>query len=115
MKETVILVNTNGMGNAGQTTVQFQQKLIGEYLELLLMNNSLPAAICFYTSGIYLTGEGSPVLEQLQALENKGVRLIIDSASLEYNKDPRKVKVGTIGGMTDILEAQTIAAKVITL
>lgn len=59
--------------------------------------------------------EGSPVLEQLHALEGKGVRLIICSTCLNYFGLQDKVKVGIVGGMADILEAQLRADKVITL
>ena len=110
--DTVILINRNGMGEAVQ---ELQHKLIGTYLKLLDEHNILPGAICFYTEGVYLVVEGSPVLETLHSLENKGVRLIICSTCLNYFKITDQVKVGIVGGMGDILEAQGRAAKVITL
>jgi len=55
------------------------------------------------------------VLGQLKALEEKGVRLIVCSTCLEYFNLVDKVKVGIVGGMTDIIEAQMKAEKVITL
>jgi hypothetical protein len=55
MKNTVILIMNNGMGKADET---LQQKLIGKYFELLLQNNDLPNAICFYTDGVKLVCEG---------------------------------------------------------
>jgi hypothetical protein len=54
-------------------------------------------------------------LQQLRALESKGVRLIVCSTCLEYYKLTDKVKIGIVGGMTDIIEAQVKAEKVITL
>ena len=59
--------------------------------------------------------EGSPVLDLLQSLEAKGVRLIICSTCLQYYGLTEKVKVGIVGGMGDILLAQWMAGKVITL
>lgn len=110
--ETVILITRNGMGEA---EADLQQKLIGNYLKLLDQNDVLPAAICFYANGVFLAVEGSPVLESLRSLEAKGIRLILCSTCLNYSKLSDKVRVGIIGGMTDIIEAQRRAGKVITI
>lgn len=112
MKDTVILVANNGMGNAD---LALQQKLIAKYFQLLMQNGNLPAAICFYTNGVHLTVTGSPVLAELKALEEKDVRLIICSTCLDYFRVADQIQVGIVGGMPDIIEAQTKAAKVITI
>ena len=112
MKDTIILVTNNGMGKAD---LALQHKLIAKYFGLLMQNASLPAAICFYTDGVKLTITNSPVLEQLKALEAKGVRLIICSTCLDYYNIGDQTQVGIVGGMTDIIEAQTKASKVITI
>jgi hypothetical protein len=110
--DTIILITRNGMGEAEQL---LQHKLMGTYLKLLDEHDILPGAICFYTEGVHLAVEGSPVLEILQSLENKGVRLILCSTCLNYFNLMDKVRVGIVGGMGDILEAQRLAYKVITL
>jgi sulfur relay (sulfurtransferase) complex TusBCD TusD component (DsrE family) len=108
----VILVTNDGMGNADTA---LQHKLIQTYLTLLHDHNMLPSAICFYTDGVKLVVEGSPVLDLLKSLEAKNVPLIICSTCLNYFGMIDKVKVGIVGGMTDILEAQWQAEKVITI
>ncbi len=90
-------------------------KLITKYFDILLMGNEMPAAITFYTDGVQLVTEGSPILEQLGQLEAKGVRLIICSTCLDELRLADKVKVGIVGGMPDIMEAQMKASKVITI
>lgn len=110
--DTVILITHNGMGQAESA---LQLKLITTYLKLLDENNILPGAICFYTEGVRLVVTGSPVLEQLRSLQTKGVHLILCSTCLNYYNLTIDVKVGVIGGMTDILEAQRRAAKVISI
>jgi len=110
--DTIILITREGMGSADVT---LQHKLLDTYLKLLMENQSLPAAICFYTEGVKLVVEGSPFLEQLSQIEQKGVRLIICSTCLNYFGISEKVRVGIVGGMSDILEAQSRASKVITL
>ncbi len=109
---TVILITREGMGSADAA---LQNKLLETYLNLLLKNGTLPNAICFYTDGVKLVVEGSPHLEQLSQIEQRGVRLIICSTCLNYFGLTEKVRVGIVGGMPDILEAQTRAGKVITL
>ena len=110
--ETVILVTRNGMGEADP---KLQKKLIQTYLKLLDDSDALPAVICFYTEGVRLVVEGSPVLDVLKSLEDKKVRLIICGTCLNFFGLTEKVKVGIVGGMTDIIEAQRRAAKVISI
>jgi intracellular sulfur oxidation DsrE/DsrF family protein len=108
----VILVTNDGMGKSDTT---LQHKLIGTYLSLLNEHEQLPAAICFYTDGVRLAVKDSPVLEQLRSLEAKGVRLILCNTCLNYLGLTEEVKVGIAGGMTDIIEAQWNAEKVISI
>jgi intracellular sulfur oxidation DsrE/DsrF family protein len=110
--DTVILVTSYGMGKGPE---ELQLMVIGKYLELLGQDEDFPAAICFYTEGVKMVIDGSPVLEQLVALEKKGVRLIVCSTCINYFGVADKVKTGIVGGMADILEAQLRAGKVITL
>ncbi len=110
--DTVLMITNNGLGHADPI---LGQKLAGKYLELLTDHTDLPAAICFYTEGVKLVVDGSPVLEQLRALEKRGVRLIACSTCLDYYHLTSQVKVGIVGGMPDIMEAQFKAEKVITL
>lgn len=109
---TIILITREDMGSA---EVTLQHKLLDTYLRLLMENNSLPAAICFYTDGVRLVVEGSPFLECLSQIEQKGVLLVTCSTCLNYFGLLEKVRVGIVGGMSDILEAQSKARKVITL
>ena len=113
MKEaTVILITRNGMGHADQT---LQHTLISKYLTLLTENDMLPAAICLYADGVKLAVEGSPAIEPLKALEARGVRVILCSTCLNHFGLNSQEQVGIVGGMTDIIEAQWRAEKVITL
>jgi len=112
MKNSVIQITNNGMG---QADTNLQLVLIEKYLELLLATADLPAVICFYTEGVKLVVDDSPVLAQLKALEQKGVRLIICATCLNYLNLKDRVQVGIVGGMGDIIEAQIKADKVINL
>lgn len=113
MKETVILCTKFGMG---QTDLpELGSKLIQKYFSLLLEGNEVPAIVCFYTDGVKLVTTNSPILEQLKQLEEKGTRLIVCSTCLDMMGLVDQIQVGIVGGMTDIIEAQIRAEKVITI
>ena len=99
----------------GKGDIELQHRLMKAYLELLYEHDLLPAAICFDTDGVKLAMEGSPVIEALQALEEKGVRLVLCGTCLNHYGLADKVRVGIVGGMPDIIEVQWRAEKVITL
>lgn len=109
---TTVLITRCGMGH-GEPDLQI--RLLKKYLILLAENKTLPDVVCFYTQGVKLAVEGSPVLEELARLEQSGVRLILCSTCLEFYGLTDKVRVGIVGGMPDIIEAQMRAAKVITI
>jgi hypothetical protein len=112
VNDTVILVARNGMGDAEP---ELQLRLMGTYFKVLLEDRSLPAAICFYTEGVRLAVEGSPVLDILNELEGRGVRLILCRTCLEFFGLTGKVRVGIVGGMGDIVAAQAAAARVVSV
>ncbi len=112
MKDTLVVIAREGMGSAEPA---LQQKLVGTWLTLVLEGGHLPGAICFYTDGVKLAVEGSPVLEQLARLEERGVHLILCKTCLDFFGLAEKVRVGVVGGMGDILAAQAIATKVLSL
>lgn len=112
MKDAIVLLTSYGMGNAEEA---LQLTLFEKYLGLLLQGGELPSALCFYTEGVKLVCEGSPVLDLLLELESHGVRLIVCSTCLNTLGLQDKVVAGIVGGMGDILEAQIRAEKVITL
>jgi len=68
--------------------------------------------VSFYTEGVRLVVEGSPVLDLLRALEARGVRLVVGSASLAHYGLTDSVKARIVGGMPDIVEARRRAEKV---
>jgi len=110
--DTTILVTRNGMGEAD---FELQSKLINTYFRLLNENDILPAVICFYADGVKLVVNGSPVLDTLKSLEEKGVRLVLCNTCLNFYGLAEKVQVGVVGGMGDIIEAQVKASKVFTI
>lgn len=107
-----VLVTREGMGEAqGDLPI----RLFQTYCRLLLENGTLPGVIAFYTNGVRLCVEGSPVLEVLGELEKRGVHLVLCKTCLDAFGLLEKVRVGVVGGMGDILAGQIKASKVVSL
>ena len=110
-KNDMILFTRAGLGDAPP---ELQQKLAGIFLNIL-NQDAPPGVIAFYGDGVILVCEGSPVLEQLRILAGKGTRLVICQTCLDFLGLRESVRVGTIGGMGDIVAAMSGAAKVIAV
>jgi len=113
IKSVIVVFKTQGMGITDEQPLK--EKLAKTYLSLAGQMQPLPTAICFYTDGVKLACEGSPVLDELKALEEKGVRLILCQTCLKYFDLTDKVGVGIVGGMSDIITAMWQADSVITV
>lgn len=109
--DTVILFTRFGMGDA---PAALQQKLATTFLTLLNQDTP-PGVIAFYGDGVKLVCEGSPVLEPLHKLQDKGTRLVVCQTCLDSFGLRDHVRVGIVGGMGDIIAAMNGATKVISV
>jgi len=112
MSEVVILVTNSGLGNREKG---LREKMMEVFLRTLDTFPQLPGKILFYTDGVKLVVEGSPVVGELKALEEKGVHLIACGTCLDYFGLKDQLVVGEMGGMAAILEAMMGAEKVLTV
>ena len=110
-KSIVVVFKTNGMGIGDEQALK--EKLAKTFLTLTHQMDPLPEAICFYTDGVKLACEGSPVLDELHTLEESGVRLILCQTCLNTYELSDHVRVGIVGGMGDIITAMWQADNVI--
>lgn len=110
--DTVILFTRAGMGDAPP---ELQALLSKKFLTLLLDSGQLPAKILFYTDGVRLACAGSPVVEELKAMEKRGVELVLCKTCLDFFGLASSVQAGIVGGMGDIIEALGKAGKVVSL
>lgn len=108
----LIQITSDGMGRGDEA---LRRKLIATYLTLIDQNDMLPGAFAFFTDGVKLVVDGSPVLDVLKSIEAKGVPLVLCKTCLDHYGLTDRVRAGTIGGMTDILAAQWKASKVINI
>ncbi len=110
-QDTLILCTRFGMGDA---PAELQKKLASTFFTLV-RQDAPPGVVAFYGEGVKLTCEGSPVLDQLRALSEKGARLVICQTCLDFFGLREQVRVGIVGGMGDIIAAMNGAAKVISV
>jgi len=91
------------------------QKMMGLFLRTLAALPEPPEKIVFYTEGVKLVAEDSPVVVELGELERRGTQIISCGTCLDYFGLTDRVVVGDIGGMGDIVRAILEADKVVTV
>jgi len=111
-QDYVILFTRNGLGDG---PADLQLSLVSKFLYLTLDSDHLPAKILFYTDGVRLACEGSPVLDLLAKYEALGVELVLCKTCLDAFHLSGQVRAGIIGGMPDIIEVLQAAPKVLSL
>ena len=112
-KKTVFVFKSYGLGHTEDAGLKI--RLAKKFLALIADADPLPAQICFYTDGVKLCVNGSPVLDELRALADKGVALILCFTCLETFGLLDQVAVGVVGGMGDIITAMIGADNAIAL
>lgn len=110
--EVTVLVTRDGMGHADPALAH---KLATTYFDLLDLENRLPGRICFYAEGVRLACEGSPVLESLAALQERGVELLVCTTCLEFYGLMPQLRTGRASNMKEIQAAQWEAARVLSI
>jgi sulfur relay (sulfurtransferase) complex TusBCD TusD component (DsrE family) len=112
-KKTVFVFTSQGMGQTENAELKI--KLAKKFLALIAEADPLPSQICFYTDGVKLCVNGSPVLDELRALAAKGVELVLCSTCLDTFGLRDQVAIGVVGGMGDIITAMVNADNTIAL
>ncbi len=69
--------------------------------------------IILLNGGVKLAIEGSPVLERLQDLENKGVSILVCGTCLDHFKILENKQVGETTNMLDVVTSMQLADKVL--
>lgn len=91
------------------------EALMESFIKGLLYNEIPPGAIIFYNGGVQLACRQSKVLENLCALEQKGVEIYSCAASVEYYQLNRTLCVGKLIGMSKIVEKITHTLRVVNI
>ena len=107
--DTIVVCNKDQMGHGDR---ELGQKVLATFLKKSI---ALPnfTAIVFFNSGVQLVAADSPVLAELQMLEERGVDIVPCGTCLDhYGLEP---KVGEVSDMDTIVQELGRAGKVITI
>ena len=108
----VLVIPSDTMGRGDD---ELGQILIRGFFHALGQTTPQPHTIIFFNSGVKLVVEGSPVLEDLQALCGQGIELLACGTCLGHYGLKDKVAVGEISNMYTIAETLLRAGKVVNL
>ncbi|NLC12187.1 MAG: sulfurtransferase-like selenium metabolism protein YedF [Firmicutes bacterium] len=110
--ETVLLISSSTLGRGSE---ELGKILMRSFIYTLHEAETIPDRMLFINSGVYLTVEGSPVLDELKKLAERGVEIFSCGTCLDYYKLKEKLAVGSVTNMYDTVEALTKASRCITL
>lgn len=71
--------------------------------------------VIFANAGVFLTTEGSPILEHLNSLESRGVQILSCGTCLDFYGLKERLLVGQVTNMYTIVEILTTASRAITM
>jgi len=110
LEDFVVYVKSDRMGVGAE---QLGRVLMSSFLQALAESDRKPRRILFVNSGVFLTTEGSEVLETLGRLEKAGVEIFSCGTCLEYYRRKDRLSIGKVGNMANTVEALLGAGKVI--
>jgi selenium metabolism protein YedF len=108
----VLVVSADKMGRGEN---ELGQILVRAFFHTLGEVEPRPQTILFFNTGVKLACEGSPLLEDLCALEAEGVEMLVCGTCLGYFELKEKLAAGQVSNMYDIAETMLRAGKVVAL
>lgn len=111
-KGTVIVIQSDQMGRGEEALGKLLMK---SFIYTVKETIPHPEAILFYNSGVRLTVEDSPVLDDLKQLESLGVEIVSCGTCLDFYELKDKLGAGIISNMYTIYEKISSANNTITI
>ena len=108
--DTVVAIGSDKMGIGAE---ELGKTLLKAFVFALTQQDQLPKTILFYNGGASLTCEGSPMLEDLKALEARGVEIMTCGTCLNFYGLTEKLAVGGVTNMYVIAEKMLNAGNVV--
>jgi selenium metabolism protein YedF len=108
----VVLIPSDVMGRGDD---ELGGILIRSFFHTLGEVQPLPDTIVFLNSGVKLTVEGSSVLEDVQALEDRGVEILACGTCLGHFGLKERIAVGQVSNMYSIAETLLGVGSVVAL
>ena len=104
-----------GKDYIGEGGYELGSALVKMFFYTLSQADDVPESILFMNSGVKLPTLDEQVVSHLQALEDRGVKILVCGTCLDYYKLKGDLKLGEISNMYDITEKMFAASKVIAL
>ncbi len=104
----VIASDTMGKGNDELGTV-----LMKAFIHTIQDLDDGPDVLIFYNTGVRLAVRGSVVLDDLKALEGKGVKILVCGTCLNFFDLTKEVAAGIVSNMYDIAGAMSMAGRIV--
>jgi selenium metabolism protein YedF len=114
----VVAIGQDRMGNGpfdDESSVALGKMLIKYFIFSLTELDIPPEYLLFFNGGIFLTTEGSTVLDDLRILVEKGTVIGTCGACLNYYKKLDKLEIGAVTNMYAIVNAMSFAKRVINI
>lgn len=110
--ERVLLVTSNRLGDGPE---ELGMLLMKNFIHTLLETAEQPSRIFLLNTGVFLTTEGSEVLEALEKLRCMGVEILSCGLCLDFFGRKDNLRVGGTTNMLTTAESLLAAAQVIRL
>jgi len=107
---TVLLLASDEMGRGSEA---LGKKLMTAFVQVLHEISPQPQKIICLNSGVKLVVEGSQVIEDLRAMEEKGAEILACGTCLGHYDLKEKLAVGKVSNMFDIASALLGAGKIV--
>jgi predicted peroxiredoxin len=111
MKKTIVITSEF----FGQGDPVLGAALMGSFLRKLCLNEELPKEIIFYNSAVKLLAEGSTVLDAIEMLAKKGIRLNACGTCVGHYELTNVIDGIEIGNMAGIISELMGSPHVITV
>ena len=108
--EKVVVIKSEFMGDGDN---ELGKVLIKGFIYALSQQDELPQTMLFYNGGAKITSEGSESIEDLKALEEKGVKIFTCGTCLNYYGLTEKLCVGEATNMYEITKKMTEASLIV--
>jgi selenium metabolism protein YedF len=111
-KQIMVMISSNCLGRGDD---ELGAKLVINFIKTLKeMGNDLWRLV-FVNSGVKLTIQNAPTLEDLKELETHGIKILVCGTCLDHYKLLDKKQVGETTNMLDIVTAMQLSDKIITV
>ena len=110
--ELVVFIDTDSLGRGSE---ELGRILMSSFLQTLGQSEVHPQKVILINGGVKLACDGSEVLEDLQELAAKGTEILSCGTCLDFFGIKKKLAVGKVSNMYEILNSLASAGKVIKI